>query len=86
MPWGPCPGLVPVTVVESLALDVRLTADRDLVLAGPPRLCLVGPFAAPDDAGLIDRCWGDPDPGAALAARGAARRGRSSRSCPPASP
>ena len=64
---GSLPGLVPVTVVDELFLEVRLTAARDLILAGPPRLCLVGPNAAPDDAGLIDRCWGDPDPGAALA-------------------
>lgn len=64
---GSVPGLVEVQVVDALALSVAITAADDLVLAGPPRLCLVGPFAAPDDAGLIDRCWGDPDPGAALA-------------------
>jgi hypothetical protein len=60
------PSLVEVQVVDELTLEVTLTSAVELVLAGPPRLCLVGPYPAPDDAGLIDRCWGDPDPGAAL--------------------
>jgi len=30
-------------------------------LAGSPRVCLVGPYSAPDDAGLTDPCWGEPD-------------------------
>jgi hypothetical protein len=61
------PGLVEVAVVDELAISLRLVSERDLALAGPLQLCLVGPFPAPDDAGLIDRCWGDPDPGAVLA-------------------
>lgn len=61
------PALVEVSVVDELALQVTLVSTEELVLAGPPQLCLVGPFPAPDDAGLIDRCWGEPDPGAALA-------------------
>jgi hypothetical protein len=61
------PVLVEVDVIDELALQVTLVSAGELVLAGPPQLCLVGPFPAPDDAGLIDRCWGDPDPGAALA-------------------
>ncbi len=64
---GALPELVPVIVIDSLDLTVRLVAAEDVILAGPPRLCLVGPNSAPDDAGLIDRCWGEPDPGAALA-------------------
>jgi hypothetical protein len=29
--------------------------------ATPLRLCLVGPDSAPDDAGLEEPCWGEPD-------------------------
>ena len=29
----------------------------------------MGPYSAPDDAGLSDRCWGDPDLGTLLAAQ-----------------
>jgi hypothetical protein len=61
------PSLVEIEVIDELALQVTLASATDVVLAGPPQLCLVGPFPAPDDAGLIDRCWGDPDPGAVLA-------------------
>ena len=57
-----------VRVVDEMALEVRFEADRAMTLPWPPYLCLVGPFWAPDDAGLSDRCWGDPDL-AALAAR-----------------
>jgi hypothetical protein len=53
--------MVPVRIVEDLALDVRLETSRDVQLAGAPRLCLTGPFWNPLDAGLDDRCWGDPD-------------------------
>jgi hypothetical protein len=53
--------MVPIRIVEELALTVRLEADRDITLAGPPWLCLTGPFWNPLDAGLSDRCWGDPD-------------------------
>jgi hypothetical protein len=53
--------MVPVRIVEDLALEVRLETPRDVVLAGAPRLCLTGPFWNPLDAGLDDRCWGDPD-------------------------
>jgi hypothetical protein len=48
-------------VVDDLEVTVRLTATEDLTLAEPPGLCLVGPFWNPLDAGLSDRCWGDPD-------------------------
>lgn len=53
--------LVRVRILDELGLEVRLAADSDLVLAAPPRVCLVGPFSAPDDAGLSDPCWGMPD-------------------------
>ena len=53
--------MVPVRIVEDLALEVRLATPKDVVLAGAPRLCLTGPFWNPLDAGLDDRCWGDPD-------------------------
>jgi len=60
--------LVHVRITDELRLDLRITTDRDVVLAGPPRLCLVGPYSAPDDAGLTDRCWGEPDLAALLLA------------------
>ena len=53
--------MVPVRIVEDLALEVRLQTPRDVTHAGAPRLCLTGPFWNPLDAGLEDRCWGDPD-------------------------
>jgi hypothetical protein len=53
--------MVPVRIVEGLGLEVRLETPRDVTLAGAPRLCLTGPFWNPLDAGLDDRCWGDPD-------------------------
>ena len=53
--------MVPVRIVEDMALEVRLETPRDVTLAGAPRLCLTGPFWNPLDAGLSDRCWGDPD-------------------------
>lgn len=58
--------LVRVRILDELALDVHLETEDDLVLATPPRVCLVGPFSAPDDAGLSDRCWGTPDLEAAV--------------------
>ena len=53
--------MVPVRIVEDLALEVRLETPTDVTLAAAPRLCLTGPFWNPLDAGLSDRCWGDPD-------------------------
>jgi hypothetical protein len=61
--------LVHVRILDEIELELRIEADRDVTLAGPPRLCLVGPSPAPDDAGLSDRCWGEPDLGALLAAK-----------------
>lgn len=53
--------LVLVRIIDELQLELRVQTDRDVTLASPPRLCLVGPYSAPDDAGLTDRCWGEPD-------------------------
>lgn len=59
--------LVGVRMLDEVTLEVSLRSAVDVALAGPPRLCLVGPFAAPDDAGLEDRCWGEPDLGTLVA-------------------
>ena len=59
--------MVPVRIVEDMALEVQLQTPRDVTLAAAPRLCLTGPFWNPLDAGLDDRCWGDPDLAALLA-------------------
>jgi hypothetical protein len=53
--------MVPVRIVDEMLLALRLETDRDVTFAAPPRLCLTGPFWNPLDAGLSDRCWGDPD-------------------------
>ena len=58
-----------VRIVSELRLSIRLETDHDVVLAEPARLCVVGPYSAPDDAGLSDPCWGSPDPGELLAAQ-----------------
>jgi len=60
--------MVPVRIVEDLVLDLELSTDRDVTFAAAPRLCLTGPFWNPLDAGLRDRCWGDPDVNDALRA------------------
>ncbi len=56
-------------IVDGLHLKVSIEAPASITLARPPKVCLVGPYSAPDDAGLSDRCWGDPDVGALLAAQ-----------------
>ena len=58
--------MVPVRIVEDLVLDLGLSTPRDVTFSAPPRLCLTGPFWNPLDAGLSDRCWGDPDVNEAL--------------------
>jgi hypothetical protein len=52
---------VRIRVVDEMAVVLKIAAETDVVLAEPPGLCLVGPFWNPLDAGLSDRCWGDPD-------------------------
>ena len=54
--------MVPVRIVEDLALEVRLETPRDVTLAGAPRLCLTGPFWNPLDAGLSRSLLGRPGP------------------------
>jgi len=61
--------MVKVRIVDELQMELRIETEGSVVLAGPPRVCLVGPFWAPDDAGLTDRCWGEPDLGGLLAAQ-----------------
>jgi hypothetical protein len=61
--------LVLVRILDEIRLELRIETPRDALLAGPPRLCLVGPAWAPDDAGLSDRCWGEPDLAAMVAAQ-----------------
>ncbi len=56
-------------IVDGLHLKVSVEAPTSITLAGPPRVCVVGPYSAPDDAGLSDRCWGDPDLGTLMAAQ-----------------
>jgi hypothetical protein len=59
--------LVRVRILDHVELHLRLAAGQTVVLADRPRVCLVGPLSAPDDAGLSDRCWGTPDLGDAVA-------------------
>lgn len=61
--------LVRVRIVDELRLSVRVSSDVDVELATDPKACLVGPYSAPDDAGLSVPCWGEPDVGEALAAQ-----------------
>ncbi|MEW5992551.1 MAG: hypothetical protein AB1736_14575, partial [Chloroflexota bacterium] len=61
--------LVPVRILESIELELSIRSTVAVALAAPPRVCLVGPDSAPDDAGLSDRCWGDPDLSALLVAQ-----------------
>lgn len=52
---------VRVRIVDRLELELEIQTDRDVPFGAPPQLCLVGPDSAPDDAGLENRCWGNPD-------------------------
>lgn len=51
--------LVLIRIVDEVRVEVRLESPRDVSFEGPLQACLVGPDAAPDDAGLEDRCWGE---------------------------
>lgn len=53
--------MVNIRILEELDLEPRIEAEHTVTLATPPKLCLVGRGSAPDDAGLSDRCWGEPD-------------------------
>ena len=59
-------GLVRVRIVEQMRLRLEVSSERDMDFAEKPKVCLVGPDSAPDDAGLEDRCWGDPELGRLL--------------------
>jgi hypothetical protein len=61
--------LVRVRIVDSMDLALRIASDEEIVLAEPPFLCVVGPYSAPDDAGLESPCWGDPDVSALLTSK-----------------
>lgn len=52
---------VAVRILSQVQLEVRVLAAADVVLAGYPRTCLIGPFSMPDYAGLSEACWGQPD-------------------------
>jgi hypothetical protein len=52
---------VVIRVVDGMRVQLTLRSETVVPLAEPPGLCLVGPFWNPLDAGLSDRCWGDPD-------------------------
>jgi hypothetical protein len=60
---------VRVRILDRLGLNLRIAADRPITLAEPPVVCLVGPYSAPDDAGLESPCWGEPDLSSALMAK-----------------
>ena len=53
--------LVRVRIVDRMDVALMVTTDREIVLSEEPKLCLIGPYSAPDDAGLSDPCWGEPD-------------------------
>lgn len=60
---------VPVRIINRLQVELRVEGPDAVALVEPPRVCLVWHFSAPDDAGLTDRCWGEPDLSALLAAQ-----------------
>ncbi|MGH3118150.1 MAG: hypothetical protein ACRDQ2_13760 [Gaiellales bacterium] len=53
--------MVNVRILDELRLELHIETERDVPLATVPKVCLVGRGWAPDDAGLSDRCWGEPD-------------------------
>lgn len=61
--------LVLVRIVDELRVEILLVSPADIAFAGPIGACLVGPDAAPDDAGLEDRCWGDTELGPQIEAQ-----------------
>jgi hypothetical protein len=61
--------LVLVRIVDDLDLVLRIETSEDVTFSEPPGFCLIGPFAAPDDAGLSSPCWGAPDLGELVGGR-----------------
>ncbi|NJD27120.1 MAG: hypothetical protein FIA92_02345 [Chloroflexi bacterium] len=60
--------LVLVRIVDQLTVEVRVESPIDVWFEPPVVACLVGPDAAPDAAGLEDRCWGEGSLGQVIAA------------------
>ena len=52
---------VKVRIVDSMDLRLSVESSAELTLAEAPLVCLVGPYSAPDDAGLESPCWGQPE-------------------------
>jgi hypothetical protein len=61
--------LVLVRVVDDLNLEVQIETSQGVAFKDAPTFCLIGPFAAPDDAGYSSPCWGTPEVGALLASQ-----------------
>jgi len=61
--------LVLVRIVDDLGLELRIETSQTVTFSEPPSFCLIGPFSAPDDAGLSSPCWGAPDLGELVGAR-----------------
>lgn len=61
--------LVLVRILDALTVEVVIESQSEILLARPLHACLVGPDAAPDDAGLEDRCWGEAELGELIGAR-----------------
>lgn len=61
--------LVRVRVVHELNLEIHIETSQAVAFEEAPAFCLIGPFAAPDDAGYSSPCWGTPDIGELLAAQ-----------------
>ena len=61
--------LVLVRVVDEITLEVQVETSQAVAFKDPPGFCLIGPFAAPDDAGYSSPCWGRQEVTALLAAQ-----------------
>jgi hypothetical protein len=64
--------LVLVRIVDEVDLELRIETDREVTFSESPRICLIGPFAAPDDGGFSSPCWGAPEIGELVATQLAA--------------
>jgi len=62
-------GLVLVRIVDELSVEIRLESPTAVSFEPPVVACLVGPDAAPDDAGLEDSCWAVAEVGPLLEAQ-----------------
>lgn len=64
--------LVVVRIVDEIDLELRIEADSEVTFSESPRICLIGPFSAPDDGGFSSPCWGAPEVGELVVAELAA--------------